>query len=213
MIIKFFLSVLLACDPAFAHLFTPLHPQLGQYEVCVASAAIEDAANAARRDGFQVAGIEELEPLDAFGTSGTYDRSALVRLYGGRRVKVARGWRRKEDGFESVTLVSPHPDAELRRLEPGTMSIFFRVQRFPSTAIVMSPFTTSTDITGSPSPIVVSPNRGPNLSFIVNGMSEVIEPLNVTARMRPLAGGRANRTRSGPLKTRSRIMPPRVSSA
>ena len=59
--------------------------------------------------------------------------------------------------------------------------------------------------------MVVSPNRGPNWSFIVSGMSELIVPLNVTARMRALPGARARRTRSGPLKTRSRIMPPAVS--
>jgi hypothetical protein len=42
-------------------------------------------------------------------------------------VKVVRGWRQTEGTFDSVTLVSPYPDAELRRLEPGTMSIVFRV--------------------------------------------------------------------------------------
>jgi|SRR5436190_20323583 len=130
MIIKFLLPALLSCDPAFAHLFTPLHPQLGLYEVCVAAASLADASERARGDGFHLSGIEELEPLDAFGTSGTYDRSALVRLYGGRRVKVVRGWRQTEGTFDSVTLVSPYPDAELRRLEPGTMSVFFRVTAF-----------------------------------------------------------------------------------
>jgi len=43
---------------------------------------------------------------------------------------------------------------------------------FPA-VIAMSPFTTSIDITGSPLPSVVYPNLGPNLSFIVNGMSDV----------------------------------------
>jgi hypothetical protein len=129
MIIKFLLPALLACDPALAHLFTPLHPQLGQYEVCVAASDMVDAAAAAARESFHLSDVEELEPLDAFGTSGTYDRSALVRLYGGRRAKVVRGWRQKEDRFESITLISPYPDAELARLEPGTMSIVFRLSR------------------------------------------------------------------------------------
>jgi hypothetical protein len=125
MIIKFFVSLLLACDPAFAQLFTPLHPQFGQYEVCVASAAIGDASEDLRREGFHLSGMEDLEPLDAFGSSGTYDRSALVRLYGGRRAKVVRGWRKKGDAFESLTLISPHPDAQMQRLAEDTMIIRF----------------------------------------------------------------------------------------
>ena len=52
----------------------------------------------------------------------------------------------------------------------------------------MSPFTTSIDSTGSPVPIVDSPNRGPNRSFIVSGMSDEIAPLKVSARMRAFAG-------------------------
>jgi len=126
MIIKFLVSLLLACDPALAHLFTPLHPQLGQYEVCVASAAISSASEDLRREGFHLSGIEELEPLDAFGTSGAYDRSALVRLYGGRRAKVVRGWRQRDDAFESVTLISPHPvldSTQMQRLAGDTLII------------------------------------------------------------------------------------------
>ena len=37
--------------------------------------------------------------------------------------RVARGWKREGDRFESITLISPHPDASLARLEPGTMII------------------------------------------------------------------------------------------
>jgi len=125
MIIKFVVSLLLACDPALAHLFTPLHPQFGQYAACVASAAISNASDDLRREGFHLSGIEELEPLDAFGTTGTYDRSALVRLYGGRRAKVVRGWRQNGDAFESVTLISPHPDAQMQRLAEDTLIVRF----------------------------------------------------------------------------------------
>ena len=125
MIIKFVVSLLLACDPAFAQLFTPIHPQFGQYEVCVASAAISNASADLRREGFHLSGMEDLEPLDAFGTSGTYDRSALVRLYGGRRATVVRGWRQNGDGFESLTLISPHPDAPMQRLVDDTLIVRF----------------------------------------------------------------------------------------
>jgi hypothetical protein len=38
-------------------------------------------------------------------------------------VRVVRGWRQQGDRFESVTLISPYPDAALRRLLPGTMVI------------------------------------------------------------------------------------------
>ena len=75
-----------------------------------------DARNAA-------AEIETVPPLDAFGAAGTYDRAALSRLFGGRRTTVARGWTEQGERFESITLISPHPDATLRRLVPGTLVI------------------------------------------------------------------------------------------
>jgi hypothetical protein len=63
-------------------------------------------------------------PADAFGRAGTYNRWALVRLYGSRQPRVARG-ARLEGGrvVESWTLVSPYPSADLTRLEPGTLRI------------------------------------------------------------------------------------------
>jgi hypothetical protein len=64
-------------------------------------------------------------PLDAFGSGGAYDRSAVSRLYGGRLASVARGWFRDGERFESVTFVSPYPDATLSRLLPGTLIIRF----------------------------------------------------------------------------------------
>src|SRR5262249_61467000 len=60
-----------------------------------------------------------------------------------------------------------------------------------ATVKLMSPFTTSAESTGSPLPMVDSPNRGPKRSFIVSGISDAIAPFSVTARMRPLDGGRA----------------------
>jgi hypothetical protein len=105
-----------ACDPAFTRLFTPPHPQLGRYDVCTTGEPIAAVA----RPGWR---IEAAPPLDAFGTAGAYDRAALVRLYGGRPVRVARGWRETEAGFESLTLVSPYPDPSFTRLESGTLII------------------------------------------------------------------------------------------
>jgi len=124
------------CDPAFARLFAPPHPRVGRYEVCVSA----DPLTALVDPDWP---IETTGPLDAFGLAGTYNRAALVRLYGGRPVQVAFGWRRMEgrigrsldrpidgqadgtvDGtFESLTLISPYPDPTLTRLEPGTLII------------------------------------------------------------------------------------------
>ena len=69
--------------------------------------------------------IEALEALDAFGTAGTYNRPALARLYGGTRVQVARGWTTSGRELESITRLSPYPDASLTHLLPGTLEIRF----------------------------------------------------------------------------------------
>ena len=97
-------------------LFTPPHPHLGRYEVCASDEPLRPVNGA---------GIEELEALDAFGTAGTYDRPALARLYGGTRVQVSRGWMRTGGRFESITRLSPYPDASLTHLLPGTLEIRF----------------------------------------------------------------------------------------
>ena len=67
-------------------------------------------------------------PVDAFGTGGTYDRGKLARLFGSQRPGVARGPRGR-DGLvdESWTLVGPYPSADLNRLEPGTLLIVLRI--------------------------------------------------------------------------------------
>ena len=124
------------CDPELTRLFTPLHPQLGRYEVCadarpireLVSPELAQGSSERRREGLHYSAIESVEPLDVFGVVGTYDRTALVRLYGGRRVAVARGWRTDGEQFESVTLVSPYPDASFSRLERGTMVIRWQMR-------------------------------------------------------------------------------------
>ena len=119
---------------------------------------MDQPLEASKPEGFTFGEVERLEALDAFGAVGAYDRAKLAQLYGGQRVSVLRGWRRDGDAFESVTLLSPYPDSALSRLLNGTMRIRYRF----STVIAMSPLTTSTESTGSPEPIVASPNRGPN---------------------------------------------------
>jgi hypothetical protein len=108
--------LLASCDPALVPLFTPPHPRLGRYEVCASDAPLQ-AVNGGP--------IEALEALDAFGAAGTYDRAKVSRLFGGTRVQVARGWTRTGNRFESITRLSPYPDAALTRLLPGTLEIRF----------------------------------------------------------------------------------------
>jgi len=108
--------ILVSCDPTLARLFTPAHPRLGHYEVCASSEPIQPLNGGP---------IEALEALDAFGASGSYDRPALSRLYGGTRVQVARGWTLEGKRFESITRLSPYPDASLTRLQSGTLEIRF----------------------------------------------------------------------------------------
>jgi hypothetical protein len=106
-----------ACDPALTALFTPRQPLMGRYEVCTAPEPL------GADEG------EALEALDAFGTAGEYKRSALARLYRGVRVRVVRQWTTSGGRFESVSRLSPYPDASLTRLWPGTMEIRFTIQR------------------------------------------------------------------------------------
>jgi hypothetical protein len=115
------LTALFSCDPALTALFTPLRPSVGRYEVCTTTDPLVDVAAAGPH--YDYGPTELLEAPDAFGAAGRYDRAALARLYAGKRVRVARGWIEYVDRFESVTLLSPYPDATLTRLLPGTMVI------------------------------------------------------------------------------------------
>jgi hypothetical protein len=108
--------ILATCDPALLALFTPAHPRVGRYQACASDEPLR-AINGGP--------IESLEALDAFGTAGGYDRAALSRLYGGSRVRVARGWVRSGSRFESITRLSPYPDPTLTHLLPGTLEIRF----------------------------------------------------------------------------------------
>lgn len=110
----------LFCDEALTVLFTPRHPQLGRYEVCTTPTPLAVVAHPEWK-------VEALQPLDAFGAAGSYDRPALSRLYGGRLPSVARGWIQQDGRFESLTLISPYPDATLTRLMPGTLVIRYIV--------------------------------------------------------------------------------------
>ena len=107
-----------SCDPVFLKLFAPARPRVGRYEICASTSPIE----ALTRPGWLT---ERLAPLEAFGQAGAYDRSRLARLFGARRATVARGWLDEEGRYESVTLISPHPDTGFSRLEEGTLIVRF----------------------------------------------------------------------------------------
>ena len=63
-------------------------------------------------------------PVDAFGDSGTYDKSRLTRLFGATRVAVARGPVASPGSpAETWTLMSPYPGPTLDHLERGTLLI------------------------------------------------------------------------------------------
>jgi hypothetical protein len=121
--IAYLLAAALACDPALATLFTPARPGVGRYEVCTTTDPLEGVEAAIAARSMHYGPIEQIEALDAFGSAGSYSRAALARLYGGKRVRVARGWSQDGDRFESITLLSPYPDAALTQLLPGTMII------------------------------------------------------------------------------------------
>jgi hypothetical protein len=104
---------------------------IGQYAVCTTAEPLETVVTQGQSEGgperphYTFSEPEALNPLDAFGAGGLYNRSKLARLYRGARATVVRGWRQEGGRFESITLISPFPDAALSRLTPGTMEIRF----------------------------------------------------------------------------------------
>jgi hypothetical protein len=106
----------LECDPATVTRFAPPQPVLGRYELCSDSRPLSDIARPDWR-------VEALEPLDAFGAAGLYNRSVVARLYGGMRVRVSHRWNRTPERFEALTFVSPYPSSDLTHLESGTLII------------------------------------------------------------------------------------------
>ena len=128
-----------AAAPALARLFTPSHVPDGTYQLTVQKEGLEDALGRVRQvlpAGFRLGTppgawqAESLDPLDAFGRAGTYDRARLAQLYWGRKVSVVRG-PIERDGrvVGALTLFSPYPDPTLTRLEPGTLAILLKTGR------------------------------------------------------------------------------------
>ena len=118
--------------PAFVALVAPPDARAAAYRAYVSAVDLDEALRALAADAtlLRPPGAWEprpIAPADAFGTAGRYDRSRLARLYGARRPRVARGARRAADGVvEAWTLISPHPDLDLQRLERGTLLVVLR---------------------------------------------------------------------------------------
>ncbi|MBI2187226.1 MAG: hypothetical protein HYU37_08920 [Acidobacteria bacterium] len=118
--------------PALAALFAPAGPRAPAYRASVSPLDLDAVLRALADDPALVRapGAWEpraLPPTDAFGLAGRYDRLRVARLYGSRQPRVARGARLADDGaLETWTLISPYPDATLRRLEPGTLLLVLR---------------------------------------------------------------------------------------
>lgn len=120
--------------PAFVRLFTPRAAPRGTYRTYTTGRDLDAVLAAIRQDPSTPPGTGSFEAQsviasDAFGQSGGYNRWKVALLYGGTRARVARG-PRIENGrvVEAWTLVSPYPDAELERLNPGTLLIVLRLQ-------------------------------------------------------------------------------------
>ncbi len=122
-------------DAALTRLFTPLDVPRDTYRVYVTDApithvatAFRDAAPASHAEGAW--DIQQMDPLDAYGASGAYDRARVACVYLGVRARVARGPIVIDDKtVRSMTLVSPYPDPTLSRLNPGTLIIEFQIPR------------------------------------------------------------------------------------
>lgn len=114
-------------------MFTPRTVPENTYRVYITDAGIDTVVAAFRvlAPSSNVEGawvIRQMDPLDAYGQAGPYDRAKVARLYAGMRARVARG-PIVEHGrtVVSITLVSPYPDGSLKHLRQGTLIIEFRI--------------------------------------------------------------------------------------
>jgi hypothetical protein len=120
-----------AAPPVYLDLFTPAVHR-SAYQLFISPLPLDQLLKSLTDAGFAAPPAtwqpERQPAVDAFGRAGRYDRTRLARLYGARRVDVARA-PRLEGGrvVETWTLVSPYPDPRLERLEPGTLILVLRL--------------------------------------------------------------------------------------
>lgn len=123
-----------AYSPALTRRLTPSSVPEGTYRIYVSDATLEAQLETLRAlDAAHAPGEWEVAEADVLGVlaagAGVSDRARLARLFGGRRLHVARG--AIEDGTRLVayTVVSPHPDATLHSIDGGSLVIVFDVPR------------------------------------------------------------------------------------
>jgi hypothetical protein len=122
--------------PGYLRLFAPSGPRAAAYRIYVSALDLDAVLQRLATDPSLLHppgawSPAALLPLDAFGQTGAYDRSRLTRLYGSKRAVVARGPRGTAGRpTEAWTLISPYPDRDLGRLEPGTILIVLNLE-FP----------------------------------------------------------------------------------
>jgi hypothetical protein len=119
--------------PEFRRLFAPAAQRADAYRTYVSPMSIDAVLTELGGDPSLLRPPGAWEPratlpLDAFGQDGVYNRWDVLRLYGAQRAMVARGPRAQNGRVvESWTLISPHPDATLQRLERGTLLIVLKL--------------------------------------------------------------------------------------
>jgi hypothetical protein len=107
-----------ACPSHLTALFAPTDPDAPDaYRVCRSPRPLEQLKPAEWP-------MEQLSATDAFAGAPPGVRRTVALLYGGRAVRVSRGWRRRPSGIEAITLLAPPPDDGLRRLTSGTLVLF-----------------------------------------------------------------------------------------
>lgn len=112
------------CQPRLTRVFAPPVPSGStvEYLVCRSSRTLD----ALRPDDWATHDVTVDEALP--GVSPEVHR-ALVLLYGGRRVRVARGWIASVDGLDSIALIAPPPADALDRITSGTLIVRTRIPR------------------------------------------------------------------------------------
>ncbi len=71
--------------------------------------------------------IGTISPLEVFDAAALYDRARLARLYGGKTPRIARGPIIENGAVTHVVLLlSPYPEPNLKRLNPGTLIMVVR---------------------------------------------------------------------------------------
>lgn len=129
------LLVLLAAQPSPAHarLFAP-PARAADFTFETTSAAIEEVVGEFRArwpsPNPATWRVDRVTAGELFDGSALFDRARLARLYGGRPPRVARGPITR-DGVVIVVvqLLSPYPEADLSRLNHGTLIMRVRVRQ------------------------------------------------------------------------------------